>query len=166
MFGINSRVYFLLSWVAVLGLLLFALYLQYFQNLLPCPLCMLQRVVFILIGAVALIAYIHNPHIFGMRIYGIINSLLSIMGLALASRHVWLENLPPGEVPDCGPSLEAMLEYLPIFEALKNAIMGSGECAKIDWTFMGLSIAMWSLICFAGFLIVNLSIMFKPVGRF
>lgn len=165
MFNIKSKQLFLLVFLSCLFLIAFALYLQYFQNLAPCPLCMLQRVVFVSIGLVALVAFLHNPTIYGLRVYGLLNSALSIMGLGLAGRQLWIESLPPNLVPACGPSLEVMLQYLPLFDALKAAMMGSGDCAKINWEMFGMSIATWSFICLAGLLIINLNVVFKPVGR-
>jgi len=144
----------------------FALYLQYFEGLAPCPLCMLQRVVYIVIGLIALLACVHNPYIYGMRKYAIINTIFCLAGMGLAGRHIWLESLPADQVPACGPDLATMLEYLPIFEALKNAIMGSGDCAKIDWIMFSLSIADWSFAGFAFLLILHLNIVFRPVGKF
>lgn len=162
----KSRTLFLIMFLIVLGFIGFALYLQYIEHLEPCPLCMLQRVVFIIIGLVALIACLHNPMIYGLRKYAILNSLISLGGMALAGRHIWLEQLPPNQVPACGPSLEVMLQYLPLFEVFKSAIMGSANCIKIDWSMFGLSIATWSFIGFAALLIINLNIAIKPVGKF
>lgn len=163
---IHSRLLFLCTFLLVAGLVSFALYLQYVQNIAPCPLCMLQRIAFILIGLVALAAVMHNPMVKGLRNYGIIVTFFASIGLALAGRHVWLESLPPNEAPACGPSLEVMLDYLPLFEVLKTTIMGTGDCAKVIWSFLGLSVADWSLVCFAGLFLVGAAIVIKPVGRF
>jgi disulfide bond formation protein DsbB len=165
MFAIKSRQLFLAMFFTICGLIAFALYLQYYKNLAPCPLCMLQRVVFIAIALVCLIAAWHNPTIKGLRNYGIVSSVFCLIGIGLASRQLWLESLPPALVPPCGPSLEAMLRYLPLFDVLKATLIGSGECAKITWEFLGLTIAAWSFICFAGLLIASLNIVFKPVGK-
>ena len=165
MLTIQSRRVFLAMFLATTGLIVFALYLQYFHNIVPCPLCMLQRVVFIAIAFVCLLAAIHNPRLKGLRAYGVTSFLLCLLGLALASRHLWLESLPPGQAPACGPSLEIMLQYLPLFDALKSAIMGSGECAKVSWQLFQISIAAWSFISFAGLLVLSLNIIIKPVGR-
>lgn len=162
MFNIKSRLVFLLISLYTLGLILFALFLQYFQGLEPCPLCMLQRIVFIFIAIIAFLAVIHNSDKLGIRIYSIINSVLCLCGIGLAGRHMWLESLPPDQAPACGPSFDIMLEYLPLTEVLKKAIMGSGDCAKIDWTFLSLSIAQWSFLCFGFLLLVHIFLIFKP----
>ena len=67
-----------------------------------------------------------------------------------ASRQVWLQHLPEDKVPQCGPDLYFMIENFPLGRTLRTLIEGTGECAKVDWTFLGLSIAEWSLICFTG----------------
>lgn len=162
----KSRLLFLSMFLFIAGIIGFALYLQYFQAIAPCPLCMLQRIMFILIGIVALIAYLHNPMIFGFRKYAIVSALLAAGGIALAARHIWLESLPPSLAPACGPSLDIMLQYLPLFEVIKTAIMGTGDCAKVAWSLFGLSIADWSMLCFVGVFMVSLSIIIRPVGRF
>ena len=66
----------------------------------------------------------------------------------VAGRHVWLQSLPPDQVPACGPSLEYMLDAFPLGKTLKMVFTGSGECAEVDWTFLGLAMPAWSLIFF------------------
>lgn len=166
MLNIKSRNVFLGLFLVTSGLIAYALYLQYYQNLAPCPLCMLQRVIYIAIAVVSLLAYWHNPRVKGMRNYALVNTILVLAGLGLAGRQIWLESLPPELVPACGPSLDVLLQYLPLFEALKVAIKGSGDCAKINWALYGLSIASWSFISFLGILLVNLKTLFRPIGRF
>ena len=62
---------------------------------------------------------------------------------------MWLQHLPPDKVPQCGPDLFFMMENFPLSRTLKTLFSGTGECAAVDWTFLGLSIAEWSLIWFA-----------------
>jgi len=70
---------------------------------------------------------------------------------AIAARHVWLQSLPKDRIPECGPGLEYMLKKLPFTQALEKILTGSGECAEVGWTFLGLSIAGWSLVWFVLF---------------
>jgi disulfide bond formation protein DsbB len=74
--------------------------------------------------------------------------LFSMMGAAVAGRQVWLQYLPPDQVPECGPGLEYMLEVYPLGETLAKILKGTGDCAEVDWTFLELSIAEWALISF------------------
>lgn len=126
----------------------FALFLQYVKHEDPCPLCMVQRVVFIALLIVFAIAALHGPKRAGERIYAALVGLLALTGAGVAARHVWLQSLPPDQVPACGPGLDYMLETLPMAEVLKQLMHGSGECAEKGWTFLALSIPQWTLLCF------------------
>ena len=130
------------------GLLAFAYFLQYFRDLEPCPLCILQRVAFFSLGVVFLVAAIHNPGRTGSRVYGLLITLAGLGGIITAVRHLWLQNLPPGNVPDCGPGLEYMLEVFPLTETLRMVFTGAGECAEVSWSLLGISVPGWALICF------------------
>lgn len=133
---------------SIIGML-FALYLQHGQGLEPCPLCVLQRVGLMAMGAFSLMALIHNPKTFLFR-RGY--SLLSLLGiswaLGVAGRHIWLQNLPPDEVPSCGAGLDYLMDTFPLMTVLKEILTGSGECAVIDWTFLGQSLPVWSFAFF------------------
>ena len=67
-------------------------------------------------------------------------------GAAIAARHVWIQSLPPDRIPECGPGLDFMLANLPLAQALQKALTGSGECAAVAWSFMGLSMPWWTLL--------------------
>jgi len=143
-------------WVNALGLLiivaalLFAvLYLEGVLYLEPCPLCIIDRVVLTGIGVVFLLATLHNPARSGQRVYAGLNLLLAGLGSAVAGRHVWLQHLPADQVPECGASLEYMLETLPLHQTLQKVLRGSGECADVQWSLLGLSIPEQTLLLFA-----------------
>jgi disulfide bond formation protein DsbB len=131
-------------------------YLERHLNLAACPLCMTQRVFVVAWGLIALVAFIHNPGVTGSRIYGALCAISALGGAAIAGRHVWLQHLPPEEVPACGPSLEYMLETLPFTETLSIVMMGDGNCAQTMWTFMGLSIPEQTLILFIVTAVISL----------
>jgi protein dithiol:quinone oxidoreductase len=130
------------AWGALICALLlgFGYYLQYVEGLEPCPLCLVQRGFFYAVGAVLLVALLHPR-----RIYPGIAALFAAGGVAAAGRQVWLQHLPPEKVPACGPDLFFMLENFPLSRTLTTLFKGTGECAVVDWTFLGLSIAEWSL---------------------
>ena len=127
-------------------LLGFAYYLQYAQGLEPCPLCLVQRGFFYGVLIVLVLGAIHGRWKIA---YGTLVALFAAGGLATAARQVWLQHLPPDKVPQCGPDLFFMLENFPLSRTLEKLFTGTGECAKVDWTFLGLSIAGWSAVWFA-----------------
>jgi disulfide bond formation protein DsbB len=124
----------------------FALYAQHVLLLDPCPLCVFQRVAVIGIGVVALLATLHNPSGWGRRVYAAFVALFALGGMGVAGWHVHLQNLPPSETPACGPGLDYMLENFPLGDALQMVFKGSGECAEVVWSFLGLSMPAWVLI--------------------
>jgi len=146
---LNNRLTFAAIFLICGVLLGFGYYLQYARNLDPCPLCMVQRLFFFALAVVALIAAIHNAERLGTRIYGATIMLLSSGGALTAGRQVWLQHLPPERVPECGPGLEFMLRAYPLLETLEMLLRGSGECAEVVWTFLGLSIPEWALVWFS-----------------
>ncbi len=130
------------------GLMGFGLYLQYVKHQEPCPLCMVQRVIFIAILVLFLLAATHGPKRLGARIYAGLIVLLSLSGVAVAARHIWIQHLPADQVPACGPGLDYMLETMPMSSVLKELLHGSGECAAKGWNFLTLGIPEWSLLCY------------------
>ena len=146
----SRRVLFLLGFLACAGMMGFALYAQYVLLLDPCPLCIMQRVAVISLGIVFLVAALQNPAGWGRRVYAVLVLLASGSGAAVATRHVWLQNLPPDEVPSCGPGLGYMLDNFPLGDALRMVFTGSGECAEIAWRLLGLSMPSWVLIGMTG----------------
>jgi disulfide bond formation protein DsbB len=134
---------------ACAALLAFGYFLQYTQGLEPCPLCLVQRAFFYLVLAVMLAGALHDPATpLGRGIYGVLAFLFAAGGAAVAARQVWLQHLPADRVPQCGPDLAYMLENFPLSRTLEKLFTGTGECAVVDWTFLGLSIAGWSLLWF------------------
>ncbi|MSQ59492.1 MAG: disulfide bond formation protein B [Betaproteobacteria bacterium] len=144
---INPRGMFALMFLACAGLMGFGLYLQHAMNLEPCPLCILQRYAFIATGIVALMAALHNPQVWGRVLYALLVVLFSGAGAGVAGRQVWLQHNPP-VTAGCGPGLEYMLESFPLSQVLPLLFKGEGDCAKVVWQFLGLSIPEWALICF------------------
>lgn len=131
---------------AVAGLIGYALYAQYILGLEACPLCIFQRVAFIAGGAVFLIAALHAPR--RARLYGFAALVPNLVGGGIAARHVYIQNLPADQVPACGPGLEYLLDAFPLMEAVRLVLSGSGECADVVWSFLGISMPGWALIWF------------------
>ncbi len=132
------------------GLLAYALYSQYVDGLHPCPLCITQRAFYVLTALVALLALIFQPRQIGRYIAAALMFVSCAAGAGFAYRQVWLQGLPPEEVPACGPNLSYMFDNLPLSEAFSTLLMGDGNCAEVVWTLFGLSMPNWSLIAFIG----------------
>ena len=153
----SPSVYFALALAFCAGLIAAALYFQFTGGLDPCPLCISQRIMVILVGCVMLAAVVHRPGRHGTRVYAAAGFLAAIAGASVSARHVWLQHLPPEEVPSCGPGLGYMIENFPIGDTLKAMLSGTGDCAKVDWTLFGLSMPAWVLLCFVGLAAVSLA---------
>ena len=145
---LTPRQGYLTGFLICAGLILYALYLQYYEYQDPCPLCLLQRVVYIVLMVIFLLGALHGPRRTGAVVYSTLLVLVSLIGAGIAGRHVWLQHLPKDKVPECGPGLGYILDRFPLVNALEKIFRGSGECAEAGWRLMGLSIAEWSLVWF------------------
>ena len=147
MFGLTRRTTNFAGFAACAGMLAFALYAEKVMKLEPCPLCMFERVGIALLGIAFLLAALHHPRKTpGARAYAALIVLATLVPAGIAIRHVYIQSLPPGTVPSCGATLDYMLEVFPLFEVVRQVMTGGGECAKIDWTLLGLSMPAWVLI--------------------
>jgi len=144
----NSRIWFFLGFLGCMSLLAMGAYFQFVQGLNPCPLCISQRLAILATGIVFLIAALHNPQQTGTTRYAIAGAITALIGASISTRHVWLQHLPPDEVPECGPGLDYMLQNFPLFDTLKLMLSGTGDCAKVDWTLFGFSMPEWTLLAF------------------
>jgi len=132
-------------------------YFQFVDHLEPCPLCILQRVFTLFVGIILLLAVVHNAKGWGAKVYGSLAGLFALLGAGISMRHVWLQNLPEDQVPSCGPGLNFMLENFPLSDAINMVLRGSGECAEIAWSLMGLSIPAWTLLAFIALAFLSIS---------
>jgi protein dithiol:quinone oxidoreductase len=136
----------LLGFLACAGLLAYAYYAQYVMHLEPCPLCIFQRIGVFILGLLFLIAATHDPRVLGRRLYALVLVLAALATAAIALRHLYIQSLPPDSVPSCGASLDFMLKVFSLSDVLVKVLTGSGECAKVTWMFLGLSMPAWVLI--------------------
>jgi disulfide bond formation protein DsbB len=163
--SVTPRIWNLFVVVCCASLLGFALYNQYVDYLDPCPLCIFQRVVFFCMGLIALLAAIHNPGRTGQHVYAWLLVVSATIGASIAGRHIWLQGLPANEVPECGPGLNYMLENFPLTEVLSTVLWGSGSCAEVIWTFMGMSMPKWTLIWYAVLGLLTLWVLYRPAKQ-
>ncbi|MDB6085619.1 MAG: hypothetical protein JWN43_3500 [Gammaproteobacteria bacterium] len=142
--------------LACAALLAYAYYAQYVMHLEPCPLCIFQRVGIFAVGVIFAIAAVHDPAGWGRRVYAALVALASLATIGVALRHLYIQSLPPGTVAACGASLDFMLKVFPLTDVLVKVLSGSGECAKIEWRFLGLAMPAWVLIAAVATLIYGL----------
>jgi protein dithiol:quinone oxidoreductase len=161
---LQPRLLFLFVFLACAGLLGFALYLQMFKQLLPCPLCVAQRLAYWLTGLVALLAFLHNPRALGRRIYSVLLAIPALAGALVAGRHAWLVRYP--ESFDCGISPEEeFLNALPFAKWWPGMFEANGDCAHSTWKLFSLLIPDWSLMWFALFAAVAAYAFFTKRGK-
>ena len=145
------------------AMLAFGLYLQHGVGLEPCPMCIVQRYALVLVAVVAGITALSGKK--SVLVSGSVLMLLaSGFGAFVAARQSWLQWYPP-EVASCGRDFYGMIETFPLKRAIPMIFKGSGDCTKIDWTFLSLSIANWSFISFVVIALVALVLALRQVGR-
>ncbi len=162
---IPNRALYLAGFLYVCSLMGFGFYLQYVKHQEPCPLCMVQRMIFIAILSLFLLAAVQGPKRIGAMLYAVLISLLSLSGVAVAVRHIWIQHLPLDQIPACGPDLDYMLDTMPLARVFKELLHGSGECAAHGWTLFTLGIPQWSLLCYLALGAFSILIALKKPSR-
>jgi disulfide bond formation protein DsbB len=146
----SSRGANLLGALACVALLAFAYYAQFVLHLEPCPLCIFQRIGVLAIGLAFAAAAAHDPAGWSRRVYAALLALAVLATAGVALRQLYIQSLPPDSVPACGASLDFMLKVFPLTDVLVKVLTGSGECAKVNWRFLGLAMPAWVLIAALG----------------
>jgi disulfide bond formation protein DsbB len=136
--------------VACFGLVGYALYVQHHMFMMPCPLCILQRVAFLFMGVWFVLGAVVGERWDWLRkATAGLAALGGLSGIGVAGWHVNMQYTPASNLPSCnGMDLSYMLEAFPLQKVIEKVFAGSAECAKIDWTFLGLSMPVWTLVCF------------------
>jgi protein dithiol:quinone oxidoreductase len=142
---------------ACVAMLAFGMYLQHVVGLEPCPMCIVQRYALVLVALAAGLGAFARSR--GAWIGGSALMLLfSGFGAFVAARQSWLQWYPP-EIASCGRDFYGMIETFPLQRAIPMIFKGSGDCTKIDWTFLGGSIANWSFVWFVIFALLGLALL-------
>lgn len=161
--GNSARRIFALLSVVCLGLLAFGLYLQHVVGLVPCPMCIVQRYALVLIALIAGLMAISSKK--GIHVGGAVLLLVTAgFGAYVAARQSWLQWYPP-EVVSCGRDFYGMIETFPLQRVIPMIFKGGGDCSKVDWTFLGGSIANWSFLCFSGIAVLALALILGLIKR-
>ena len=138
----------IIIFLVVISMLFAIYYLEGVLYLDPCPLCMVDRGILVAIASICFVALVHNSGGFMRWIYSGLAGLFSVIGIGVAARHIWLQGLPPDQVPECGPDLSYMLDVFPLGDVIKRIFTGSGQCAEVSWTFIGFTIPQQTLLLF------------------
>ena len=139
---LNGRIGYFLGFIASFGFVVYSLYIQQKFSLEPCPLCIFQRIAFMVMGVLFLVAALHNPQTLGRRLYGVLHFAAAAAGIGIAIREKVMA--------ECGAGFDYIFETFPLKKALDLVFKGTGECSSIDWTMFGLTIPQLSLIAFTG----------------
>ena len=148
---------------ACVAMLAFGLYLQHVVGLEPCPMCIVQRYALILVAIFTGLASVRGQKGWWMS-FSVLAFLASGFGAFVAARQSWLQWYPP-EFATCGRDFYGMIEHYSFSRSIPMIFQGSGDCAAIDWTFLGGSIANWSFIGFAVFFVALLVLLTKAGKR-
>jgi len=142
----NRRLLNALGAIACFAMLGYAYFAQYVQHYEPCPLCMFQRVTILALGIVFLVAAVHGARGWGRYVYAALIAVAALATVGVAARHLYIQSLPPGSVPACGAPLDVLVRMFPITTVIAKVLRGGGECAQVNWTFLGLAMPGWVLI--------------------
>ena len=138
------------------------LYMQYVMFLPPCGLCISQRIFIILCGVTCLAGAIHNPSPKGQRIYAGVAAAMTVFGSYFAGRQIWLQHLPEEQIPACGPGLNYLLQNFPLVDALNFLLQGDGNCAEVQFRFLGLlTIPEMAMVAFVMLFATCMLILFR-----
>lgn len=159
---LTLRTIYFLELLTVMLLLGGSAYLEIYKNIIPCPLCLLQRLTLVVLGIIFLVGLLFNPRRVGYILLNLLSILVSLTGAVLAGRQAWLQYLPPHPGASCETSLQYMLQVLPLREVLGNIFQGGTECARVNWQFLYLSLAEWSFVWFILFFLVGVWLLLRP----
>lgn len=160
------RAQFFLGFLICAGLLGYAIFLQLKMGLEPCPLCIFQRLAFAALGLLFLIGALHGPSYRpGRATYGVLAFIAAAVGVGIAARHVYVQMLPPEMGATCGPPLSFLRETMGPLEVFRTVLTGTGNCGNIDWTFLGLTMPMWSGVWFVLLALWALVVSLRKVKR-
>ena len=148
---LKGKAGYLLGFAACFGTVALALVIQTIYELEPCPLCITQRIVFMCIGVLFFIAAFIKPATLAAKLFTLLQLIAALVGAGWAIRH-WYLQVHKGEmIADCGVGFDYMFENFPLKKAFTLIFKGTGDCAAIDWTLLGLTLPQLGLIAFIAF---------------
>lgn len=157
----GSRALFSGLIISAVGIVLIAAYVKPFSELNPCPMCMMQRAIYLSVALFAGLGLLTFRYNIARKCFAFLSLITAFSGALVAGRQVWLQHLPADKVPACGPGLEYMVEVFPLLEVIQMSLMGTGDCAEVQWQWLGLSIPAWSILIFSSMTIVSAYILIR-----
>jgi len=142
-----------------------ALYMQHVLMMEPCALCITQRIFMIAVGVFAFIGGLLTSKPIALKVSSAVAVIAACIGASVAGRHVWIQNLPEDQVPECGPGLAYMFETRPFFDALSVLLSGDGHCADVHFSFLGLTIPGWTLVAFVGMALTLIYVLIRGARK-
>lgn len=137
----------LLISLACIGMLAVGLYLQLQLEMLPCPLCILQRYAFVLVALCALLGVVMPARLLWLG--AALTSLAALIGAGVAIRHLWVKAHPS---VSCGiDPLETSLNEIFSARWFPVLFQADGLCTTEYEPILGLSIPTWALLWFLVF---------------
>lgn len=155
----TSRLGFLLGFIAGFGLVALAIFIQTQNNLEPCPLCISQRIVYMVFGIIALVAGLHNPKTWLRKAYAGLMLLTTFVGMGVAARHIWIQANPDKVMAECGAGFDYIFQTFPFKKALDLVFKGTGECSTVDWTLFGMTIPQLSMVFYVALAMYSLMLL-------
>lgn len=162
---VSFRKHYLIGFLAIVVLLAVATFLQVYEGVIPCPLCITQRYVMCLLGGVFFFGIVFSSKRWGQLTAALVGLVVTVGGLLLSGRQVWLQHYPPDGFGDCSVSLDFMLKMLPLNEVIQKVWEGGTECSRYGWQFFQLSLAEWSFISFFVFFIFVLYLLKRAFSK-
>ena len=142
---------YILGGIGCFATVALALVIQTKYNLEPCPLCITQRMFFMGLGVLFLIGAFIKPASMLQKTFTVLQVATALGGAGWAIRHWYLQAHKGEIIADCGVGFDYMFENFPLKKMFTLIFKGTGDCAAIDWTFLGLTLPQLALITFAGF---------------
>lgn len=133
-------------WMLILSFLalFFSYGLEYFFQLNPCPLCIMQRFATLIIAWLSLLYFVAES--WSKRLsFWILLWFFIALGFCSALRQLWLQLFVVSDSSLCMPGFEELMRFFSWGTVIKMLFWGSNDCSTISWTFMGMPMSVWSL---------------------
>lgn len=144
------------AWFAALafglaGTVVLGLSLQHLFRLSPCPLCIFQRLLYMVAAVLATGGFVW-PRLRLLWLGGV--GAIAALGVGVAAYQSWMQAFP-SLASECSYSDPNLIERLVDWLGMQypSLFMATGFCTSREWELFGLSMANWSFLLFSGVLV-------------